>query len=101
MMSLVKFDNSISWMDIIAIAGAGLALVSAYYGVGNQVDENTVQIANIQAALVRIEDKIVTDDERVVKQLDKLEAEVVNIRKESAVERRIINDKLDRLIERI
>ena len=101
MISLIKFDNSISWMDIIAIAGAALALLTTYYGVSGQVDENTLQINNIQASLVRIEHKIVRDDESVVKQLDKLEAEVSEIRKESTVERRIINNKLDRLIENI
>ena len=101
MINLMRFDNSVSWMDIIAIAGVGVALLSAYYGIGSQVDENAMQISNIHASLVRIEQKIVKDDESVVKQLDKLEAEVSEIRKESTVERRIINNKLDRLIENI
>ena len=97
---MISFDNRISWMDIVAITGAGLALVNAYYGTGAQVDANTSAIESNQKAIVRIESEVVKGDNRILKQVDELKDEVKEIRKEAKDGRQNIEKKLDRLIER-
>ena len=100
-MQLMKFENHISWMDIIALAGVAVALVNAHYGLGVQVAKNTQHIEQNQEAIVRLEKNSHERDVHIASSLDKLEQAMVDIRKESAQERRLINDKLDRLIERL
>lgn len=98
-MSLVKFDNTISWMDIIALLGVGFAVLSAYFGIGAGVSANEREIQTLDSKIVRIEEQTVLSNNRIEKKINTITEDMKEIRREAASERRDISMKLDRLIE--
>jgi len=96
----VNFDNRVSWMDLVALTGAGIALFNAYYGVGQQVTQNANDIARNYDAIVRIEEQAIEGDQRVSADLQELKVTVDSIREESAEGRLRIENKIDKLIDR-
>ena len=51
---MVRFDNRVSWMDLIAIGGAAVAIANSFYGTGKEVQINTAAIKANQVAIERM-----------------------------------------------
>lgn len=97
---MVQFDNRVSWMDMVAIGGAALAIANSFYGTGKEVQVNTAAIKANQVAIERIEDLLEDRDERIFKEIFRAQASIETVRVESAEGRRRIEDKIDSLIAR-
>lgn len=96
----LKFDNRISYMDVVAIAAAGLTAMTVFFGVSTDVTTNSQTIAHIQTDLKRIEVTSARRDDEIMVQLKENRQGMKDIRRESAAGRKDIINKLDKLIDR-
>ena len=99
-----QFDNRVSWMDVIAIAGAGMTALTVIFGVQSDVEMNSARITEVDRRLEtevkRLSGDLESQNRTIIREIEGIESEIKEIRSESAVGRQRIEEKLDRLIER-
>lgn len=96
----LKFDNTLSWMDILAILGSAVTAALVVFGASERITLNEVEIAHLKSNVTRVERQASEANQQILQQLKEQGYEVKAIRTESASERSKIIEKLDRLIER-
>ena len=96
----LKFDNTLSWMDILAILGSAMTVALVVVGASERITRNEVEIQHLKTSVGRVERQASEANAQILQQLKEQGTEVKAIRAESASERSKIIEKLDRLIER-
>ena len=100
----IQFDNRISWMDVIAIAGIGATAIGVVFGVQSDVEFNAKEIVEVKTEMrrefERVQDDANKDRDEILDRLEATAETMETIRVESASGRKSIEEKIDRLIER-
>lgn len=96
----LKFDNTLSWMDIVAIVGSAMTAALVVFGASERITLNQIEIEHLKTNVSRVERQASEANREILQQLKEQGTEVKAIRTESATERGKIMEKLDRLIER-
>lgn len=98
------FDFKLSLMDIFAIAVGAAGVYMATVENGSQIahlDEEVAEVKiEMRREIDRVEDDLGKDIQMIADDINELNTEVKETRKESAEGRKDIVQKLDRLIER-
>lgn len=96
----LKMTNEISVMDIVAIGGLMLGGAAVIFGYGTEIAENAIAIEGAQHDIARVENKLDTENSKIMDALKLQTVEMRIIRQESEAGRMRIEDKLDKIIER-
>ena len=96
----LQFDNRVSWMDIVAIAGGIATAGAVFFGMGGKIDANKTEIEYIKINVKRIEADADRRSQKILVQLKEQRDELKAYREESKEDNRQVVQKLDRLIER-
>jgi len=96
----LRFDNSLSWMDIVAIAGSAITAIFVIFNAGERITMNELEIKHIKQSVQRVEVRASEDNDKIIQQLRDQNSVIKEIKTESAEGRHRIEQKLDRLIDR-
>lgn len=88
----VQFDNRISWMDMIAIAGVAASLMYGYFGYGENIRDNTAEIDHVKRDVQRIESQQREQSKELSRKLDEMRIEQKQDIKQ-------VDHKVDKLIQ--
>ena len=101
----LQFDNRISWMDIVALAGVGVSGLFMFFGVTASVEKIKIEQSHIKADLIRVEASVVADISRVEKQAKDSDSKIfVQLERQQADQQKNfdkLDGKLDKLIDRV